>query len=65
MDFSIPQDLQTRLTELREFIDARVLPLEPKLLAGGFAAVEADLETVRNEVREHGWWAPNHPKEWG
>ena len=65
MDFSISQDLQARLTELREFIDSRVLPLEPKLLAGGFAAVEADLETVRNEVRGHGWWAPNHPKEWG
>ena len=65
MDFSISQDLQARLTELREFIDSRVLPLEPKLLAGGFAAVAADLETVRNEVRGHGWWAPNHPKEWG
>ena len=65
MDFSIPQDLQARLSELREFIDSHVVPLEPKLLAGGFAAIEADAETVRNEVRKRGWWGPNHPKEWG
>ncbi len=53
------------LPEIRAFLDARILPLEPELATSGFDAVLSRLEAVRDEVRARGWWAPQVPAELG
>jgi acyl-CoA dehydrogenase len=50
---------------VREIVRDEVLPLEPKLAAGGFRALLPDLERVRARVKERGLWAPYLPREHG
>ncbi|MBI4747394.1 MAG: acyl-CoA dehydrogenase family protein [Acidobacteria bacterium] len=65
MDFSIAQDTQKLLAEIREFIQAEVIPLEPQVLAGRFHLMDDQLEAKRAEVKARGWWSPFIPKELG
>lgn len=59
------EDLNTLIGTIRRFIDEQVLPLEPRFLLGGFAAVREDLERVRDEARSRGLFAPHLPHEDG
>ncbi|HMP01041.1 MAG TPA: acyl-CoA dehydrogenase family protein [Gemmatales bacterium] len=57
-------ELQPLLTELRQFLDREVAPLETRL-TGRFRDLLPDLERLRGEVKRRGWWAPQVPKAWG
>jgi alkylation response protein AidB-like acyl-CoA dehydrogenase len=65
MDYSIPAATERLLTDVRGFLDAQVLPLEPLFLAGDWNALAPRLEDCREAVRTHGWWAPNLPQSAG
>ncbi len=64
MDFSLPARVKELLPQLRSFIRERVFPLEQQL-AESFRAVEPELQRVRAEVKERGWWAPQLPQSLG
>lgn len=51
--------------DIGAWIDARVRPLEPTILAHGFAAVSAALDALRREAKERGFWTPFLPVELG
>ena len=61
MNFQIDAELASRLAQIRAFVIERVQPLEPRLLAGEWEALDAGIAACRAEVRERGWWAPNLP----
>lgn len=50
---------------VRQFIEQRVFPLEQPFLAHGFSAVLPQLQALRIEVQQLGWWAPFLPPAWG
>jgi alkylation response protein AidB-like acyl-CoA dehydrogenase len=52
------------LDRAAKLVDELAVPLEPKFLAGGFPAVEAELGEAREEARRRGLWAPQLPREW-
>jgi alkylation response protein AidB-like acyl-CoA dehydrogenase len=47
------------------FVRRELLPLEPRLRHGGFAAIEGDLVRARQRARETGLFAAHMPPEWG
>ncbi|MFN3391343.1 MAG: acyl-CoA dehydrogenase family protein [Meiothermus ruber] len=51
--------------EVRRFLEAEVLPLEPIFLKHGFKDVLPELERVRQKVKEKGWWLPPLQKPLG
>jgi acyl-CoA dehydrogenase len=65
MDFQIDAALSDRLEAIREFVICELQPLEPLLLAGDWAALEAAVAARRAAVKARGWWAPNLPAEEG
>jgi len=65
MDFSIPAPTAALLERVRDFMAARVLPVEAELLALGFPAAEPRLQALRAEVRAAGLWLPQMPRELG
>jgi acyl-CoA dehydrogenase len=65
MDFQIDAELSARLARTRAFVIECVEPLEPRLLGGDWEALDAAIDTLRAEVRAHGWWAPNLPASEG
>ncbi len=64
MDFAISDSMTELLGQLRRFVDEHVVPLEPAL-AGGFFALQPELDEVRALARDRGWWLPQLPKEAG
>ena len=65
MDFSIPTPTKLLLARVRAFLDEHVLPVEPELLALGFAAAEPRLAALRAQVRAAGLWLPQMPQTLG
>ncbi len=61
MEFSIDPSLENHLAAVREYVDERLVPLEPLLLAQDWAQLWPALAECRKEVRDRGWWAPNLP----
>lgn len=61
MDFSVDPKTETRLAEIRAFVEANLVPLEPLLLAARWDELGPALEAQRDAVRAAGWWAPNLP----
>ncbi|RDI94457.1 acyl-CoA dehydrogenase, partial [Meiothermus sp. QL-1] len=53
------------LQEVRAFLEARLLPLEPLFFQAGFRAVRPALDELRQEVKARGWWLPPLPRPWG
>jgi acyl-CoA dehydrogenase len=53
------------LARMDGVLEERVLPLEGRFFAGGFEAVEEDLEAVRDTVRAEGLWGPQVPESLG
>ncbi len=64
MDFSIPSRVAELLPSIRTFVTERIQPLERRM-SDGWAALEPELERVRREVKERGWWAPHFHREHG
>ena len=65
MGFEPSDELNEILATVRRFVDEELIPLEPRLLAEGFAACEDALQAKRAAVRELGLWAPHLPREHG
>jgi alkylation response protein AidB-like acyl-CoA dehydrogenase len=66
MDFEIPPRTAALLQRIREFIDERVIPIEPEILnGGGIGGDEPLLVARRDEVRAAGLWGPQVPHELG
>lgn len=65
MDFAIPDSLRSTLSAIRELMDRAIVPLEPRLGSGPFAALVPDLAAVRDEVKDRGLWAPQLPRSLG
>ena len=65
MDFSIPSRVAALLPAIRAFVTERVQPLESRM-SEGWSVLGPELERVRTEVRQRGWWAPHfHPEHGG
>ena len=50
---------------IREFVRTRVTELEPQILHGVDLDHFEPVQALRDEVRDHGWWAPNLPSSVG
>jgi len=61
MDFTIPARIQVLLADVRSFLESRVYSLE----GIGFAEALPELERIRGEVKNRGWWLPQIPAEQG
>jgi alkylation response protein AidB-like acyl-CoA dehydrogenase len=64
MDFSTPPRVAELLPAVRAFVIERIQPLERRM-SEGWTALEPELERVRREVKERGWWAPFFHREHG
>jgi alkylation response protein AidB-like acyl-CoA dehydrogenase len=65
MDFALSDQQRDLVERVREFVDRRILPLEPRFFTEPFSSIEGEVETLREEVRNAGLWAPQHPTQWG
>ena len=65
MDFSIDPVVEELVGRMREFVDRKLLPLEPALLESGIAPLLPRVHALRAEVRQEGLWGPNYPREYG
>jgi alkylation response protein AidB-like acyl-CoA dehydrogenase len=65
MDFNVDPSTTELIGRIREFIDSRLLPLEPTLLESGVKPLLPEIGTLRSEVQRLGLWGPNYPKEYG
>jgi alkylation response protein AidB-like acyl-CoA dehydrogenase len=57
--------LDTTLTEIRHFVDDRLLPLEDRTRGWSWNRIEPLLQELREEVRARGWWLPQIAAEQG
>lgn len=62
---AMSNDFEKFLQEVREFVLAELLPLEPQLLAEGFGSVVPALQEKRKLVKDLGWWLPQMSKDVG
>ncbi|HRI88025.1 MAG TPA: acyl-CoA dehydrogenase family protein, partial [Candidatus Hydrogenedentes bacterium] len=65
MDFSPSPQMQELLSQVREFIDTKVIPVEETVKKNGFRASLPEINKLRAEVRKRGWWTPQMHKEHG
>ncbi len=65
MDFTVPEDLQKRLTQAEGILKEHIIPHEHLLLTGQWDKLEEKLEELRLIVKDAGLWAPNLPKSIG
>ena len=65
MDFSIDPTVEELVGRIREFVDRKLLPLEPRLLESGIAGLLPEVQALRQEVQREGLWGPNYPQEYG
>src|SRR5712691_5878800 len=62
IDFTIPDDLAAIRSRVAEFVENRVLPVEPSVDGSNF---DEGLASLREAAREAGLWNPHLPPEWG
>lgn len=65
MDFSTSPATTELVGRIREFVDSRLVPLEPLLLAADYDALLPRIRERRAEVQQLGLWGPNYPVELG
>src|SRR5215475_374848 len=65
MDFTISEDTRNLTATVRRFVDEEVIPVERRVLEGGFGAAGPEIARLREQVREMGLLALHMPKEWG
>jgi acyl-CoA dehydrogenase len=62
MDFSLSKETLSLLDTAKKFVEAQLHPHESRWLKQGFFASEAELKSLRLEVKKLGLWAPQMPK---
>ncbi len=65
MDFTVPERIQSLASRLRDFLEEEVVPLERRLFAEGFGAIQGELDRLRARAREMGFSVPHLPREQG
>jgi len=65
MDFSIDPATEELVGRVREFVDRRLVPLEPRLLEAGITPLLPEIRALREEVKQLGLWGPSFPREYG
>jgi len=65
MDFQVPDWINSQLNRAQEFIDEKLIPIEKDIIYSDFFEVEAQLKTLRKEVKNMGLWAPHISSEIG
>lgn len=65
MDFSISETVRDLVATVRRFVDEEVIPVERRVLEGGFGAAGPEIARLRERVREMGLLAPHMPRDWG
>jgi alkylation response protein AidB-like acyl-CoA dehydrogenase len=65
MDFSIAENLQGILAQIRELMVHEVFPLERTLLSRPFSELVPELQAIRQKVKSLGLWAPQIPRPLG
>ncbi len=65
MDFSISETVRDLVATVRRFVDEEVIPVERRVLEGGFGAAGPEISRLRGRVREMGLLAPHMPRDWG
>jgi acyl-CoA dehydrogenase len=65
MDFTVSEKIRDLVAAVRRFVDAEVIPVERRVLEGGFGAAGPEIARLRERVREMGLLAPHMPREWG
>ena len=65
MGFSIPDETQQILEQIRQFVQQELYPLEDDVRDKSFRQIIPALEEKRRLVRELGLWLPQIPKEYG
>ena len=52
MDFTVSEDIRNLAATVRRFVDAEVIPVERRVLEGGFGAAGPEIARLRERVRE-------------
>lgn len=65
MDFSVPESIAPTLETMRAFVEAEVIPRERELMGAPFEETVAELNALRQKVKELGLWLPQGPPEIG
>jgi acyl-CoA dehydrogenase len=65
MDFSIPEETQSMVRVVREFVRKELYPLEREFLEADFREMLPVLKEKREKARAMGLWAPQIPEEYG
>jgi len=65
MNFTPSPEFQEFLRQITKYIDKEVLPLEKQLKGKSWSDVATQLEPLRQDNRERGWWLPQIEKEHG
>ncbi len=53
------------LADVNAFVQETLLPLDTELLDKEWSVIEARLATIRQDVKNQGWWTPQIHQEWG
>lgn len=61
MNFSIPETTQALLKQIRDFVDAELIPLEAQFIDQSWDTIEPTLREKREKVKALDLWAPGHP----
>jgi alkylation response protein AidB-like acyl-CoA dehydrogenase len=65
MDFSIPDPVRELVGRYREFVRTTAMPLERRMAAERWSALEPALREARAKAKSSGLWAPFLPKSLG
>ena len=65
MDFSVAPQTQEMLSQMREFVEQELFPVEPEVAARGFGAMAKPLGALRQKVKDLGWWCPQIEQKHG
>ncbi len=65
MDFAISETVRDLVATVRRFVDEEVIPVERRVLEGGFGAAGPEIARLRERVRAMGLLAPHMPRDWG
>jgi acyl-CoA dehydrogenase len=65
MDFTIPENTQSMIRVIRDFMQSEVYPLERDFLNASFREMLPVLAEKREKVKAMGLWAPHIPEAYG
>lgn len=65
MNFEIPEKIAEQLSNIQQFVDQELIPIEHEIIYSDFFEVENRLKGLRSKVKQMGLWAPHIPAEIG